>query len=486
MFSMRGMSLVDVIVGSALVLMVFLAFFALLRSSLLVSAVAKATAGATAVTNSQMEYVRSLEYTSIGTVGGIPAGPIPQYATTTLNDIDYVTRTFIEYADDPRDGFAGADSNGITTDYKHVRIEVSYTLRAQARSVSLVSNAAPPSIESTTGGGTLRAVIVDAVGLPVSGASVQVVNASTSPTINVTTFSDIAGVVDLPGAPASTQYQIYVLKSGYSSAQTYARDASNQNPTPGYMTIVANQTTTGTFAIDLLSAFTLRTFSPIAPNAFTDGFDDGAGLVDSDNTTTGGSALTLSGTPGAYPASGDARSTTTAPAYLAQWTNADAAITAPVGTDAHFSVATGDGALIPDAALPGNSTGFMGTVDLSSLSTTTYPSLSLVAALSSSNPLLTPSLSDWTIAYEEGPVPLPNVSFTLTGAKTKGSTIAGDPVFKTIIATTTDETGLRSSSLEWDSYDLVIPGYTTESAAPEPPYEVLPGTALDAMLIISN
>lgn len=479
------MTLIDVLIGSALVLVIFLAFFALLRSSLLVSGIAKAKAGATAVANSQIEYVRSLEYANVGTVGGIPAGVVPQYATTTLNNIAYGTRTFIEYADDPADGSGASDGNGITTDYKHVRVAVSYTVRGETREVSVVSNIAPPSIETTSGGGTLRANVVDATGAAVSGASVRVVNASTSPAIDVTTFSNTSGVVDFPGAPASTQYQVYVAKTGYSSAQTYPRDGTNQNPTPGYLTVVANATTASTFAIDRLATLTLRTFSPIAANSFSDLFNDASKIVSSPNTQVTGGTLTLSGAPGSYAGSGSARATTTAPAYLASWTSATASISAPAGTDARFSVATPDGTLLPDAVLAGNSTGFTSPVSLAGVATTTYPALTLVASLSSSDVNQAPAINDWAVDYTEGPLPLPNVPLTLTGVKTKGSTGAGAPIYKTVIATTTDSTGVRTLSLEWDSYSLSVTGHTVIDAEPEAPYEVLPGSTNTGVLILS-
>ncbi len=480
------MTLIDTLVGSALVLIVFLAFFGLLRASLLVSGVAKAKAGATAVANSQIEYIRSLDYGNVGTVGGIPAGVVPQYATTTLNNIAYGMRTFIEYADDPADGSGASDSNGIITDYKHIRVAVTYTVREQTREVSLVSNLVPPSIETTSGGGTLRANVVDATGLPVSGASVRVVNAATSPTIDVTTFSSTAGVVDLPGAPASDQYEIYVSKTGYSEAQTYERDATNANPTPGYLTVVADSTTASTFAIDLLSTLTLRTFSPIAPNSFTDSFNDMSGLASSPNTQVTGGALTLSGTTGTYAASGSAQASSTEPTYLATWESAGTTYTEPAGTDIHYSVATSDGTLLPDAVLAGNSAGFTGTVSLSGISTSTYPGLTLVASLSSSDPNVTPQFLDWTINYTEGPLPLPNVPLTITGAKTIGSTSGGAAIYKTEIATTTDASGVRTMTLEWDSYDVVSTGYTIDILqSSEVPIEVLPASTVTGMLLLN-
>lgn len=481
----KGMSFVDVIIGSAFVLVLFLAFFGLLRASLLVSAVAKAKAGATAIATSQIEYVRSLTYDQIGTVGGIPAGIVPQTATSTLNGIDYVVRTFIEYTDDPADGEGVADENGITTDYKVVKVAVTYEERGLPREIAMVTNAVPPGIETTTGGGTLRVDVADAVGAAVAGATVRIVNDAVSPAIDLTTFSDAAGTVLLGGAPTSTDYQVYVSKDGYSSAQTYERDATNQNPTPGYLTVVENTTTAGTFAIDVLGTLIVSTFTPVQAALWTDLFNDGSGLADSDGTTVDAGALVLAGAPGAYPAAGDARSVAVAPTYLAEWENASSTLSTPLGTEVEFSVATGAGLLIPDTDLPGNSAGFTGVVDLSGLSTTTYPSLSLVANLSSSDPMQTPSVLDWGIGYDEGPIPEPNVPLTLTGTKTIGSTGAGDPLYKHEIATTTGATGVLTIELEWDSYDVAVTGYTVVSEEPLRPYEVLPAVATSSVLILA-
>lgn len=479
------MSLVDVIVGIALILIVFLALLGLLRASLLISSSSKAKAGATAVAATQMEYIRSLSYDTVGTVGGIPAGPIEQYATTTMNGIPYGVRTLIQYVDDPKDGSGSADSNGITTDYKRARVATTYQFRGEEREIVLVSNVVPPSIETTAGGGTLRINVVDAVGGAVAGASVHIENPSTSPAIDVTTFSDIAGSVSLPGAPASTDYRITVTKDGYSTAETYARDATNQNPTPGYLTVALNQTTTGTFAIDVLSSFTLRTFEPIRPAVSSDTFADSAHLEELLSAQVSAGALTLSGAPGSYALSGSARSTTTAPTYLASWTSVDVSASLAAATSYAISVTDSAGGLLPDAVLPGNSTGFTSfPIDLTDVSTTTYPGLSLRAALTSADGLSTPSIEDWEIAFTEGPLPLPNVSFTFTGAKKKGTTGAGDSIYKTVIDSTTDATGSRALSLEWDVYTLDIPGYTFVSPTSTLPHALEPGTTTEAIYII--
>jgi len=479
------MSLIDVIVGSALILIVFLALLGLLRSSLLVSSSAKAKAGATAVASTQMEYIRSLSYDSVGTIGGIPAGPVAQFATTTLNGIPYGVRTFVEYVDDPKDGSGSGDSNGIPTDYKRVRITTTYIFREEEREVAIISNVSPRSLETTTNGGTLLVNVVSAVGLPLAGASVRVQNASVSPVIDVTTFSDLAGEVSLPGAPTSTAYQITVGKDGYSTAQTYVRDATNQNPTPGYLTIARNQTTSGTFAIDALSSLIVRTFSPVRAASSTDTFLSAAGVASMTNTQVLGGALSLAGAPGSYALTGTALSSTTIPTYLYEWTSVNASRSVPAGTSATLSIADASGTLLPDSVLPGNSAGFSSfPVSLAGVSTTTYPGLTLRASLSSASASSTPQVLDWTVAYEEGPVPLPNVAFELTGAKRKGTTGAGTPIYKTIVSTTTGALGAVTLPLEWDVYVLLLTGKTLVSASSSPPYSLSPGASLLSDLIV--
>lgn len=481
---LRGMSLVDVIVGSAIVLIVFLALIGLLRASLLISGVSKAKAGATAIADSQIEYVRSLDYDSVGTIGGIPSGVIAATSTQTLNGIMYNTRTYIEYVDDAADGLGVADTNSITTDYKRIRVSVAYTVRETAREVAVITNYAPPGIETTTNGGTLRIAVVGATGAAVAGASVAIVNASTSPAVNLTTFSDSFGIVDLPGAPTSTEYRITVSKNGYSSAQTYARDATNQNPAPGYLTVVKNVTTTGTFAIDLMSALTLRTLYPMAAASTSDSFVDASKLASQSSTAVSGGVLRLANASG-YALSGNARSITIAPTGLASWTRVGATVQTTASTSLYIRVMDSAGVLIPDAVLPGNSAGFTTfPISLSTISTTTYPSLALSMDLATVSTTTTPSLLDWTLEYQAGPTPVPNVAFTLTGAKTKGSTGSGSPIYKTTVASTTSALGVRAMSVEWDSYTLSLTSFDVIDACTSPPYALTPGMSYDHALYL--
>lgn len=485
MKALRGMSLMDVIVGTAMILIVFVALMGLMRASILISGVSKARAGATSIADTQMEYIRALDYDVVGTVGGIPSGVVLATSTQSLNGIAYSTRTLIEYVDDSADGLAGADTNGITTDYKRIKVEVTYSVRDTPRTVSVISNYAPPSIETTTNGGTLTITVVNAAGVAVPGATVNVTNSSTSPAVNFSTFSDANGLVQLPGAPTSTEYRIGVSKTGYSTATTYARDTTNQNPTPGYLTVVKNQTTSGTFAIDFFSSLTLQTLYPILPASTTDLFTSSTQLASQTNTQVTGGAVTLASLGAGYSLTGSALQTTITPSYLSAWTQASSTLSTPAGTSIRVYVKDSTGALLPDAVLAGNSTGFTSfPINLSAVSTSTYPSVALYADFSSNSTTTTPALLDWRVDYLAGPTPVPNVPFTLTGAKTIGSTGVGSPIYKTTISTTTSSQGTRTMSLEWDSYKLGLTSFDVIDACTPPSYALSPNTAYNNVLYL--
>jgi hypothetical protein len=488
--SSRGFSLIDVIVGIALMLVLFLALFGLLRASLVLSTITKAKAAAVELASTDMEYLRGLSYSALGTVGGIPAGTVPQTATSTIDGITYVTSTFIEYVDDPADGTGTNDTNGITTDYKVGEVTVTYTIYGLTKTVRLVSNFVPQGIETTTNGGTLSIHVVDATGANMGNATVQVVNTSLSPTVNLTTYTDSAGLVTLGGAATSSQYQITVSRTGYSSAQTYARVSPNMNPTPGYLTVVMNQTTSTTFAIDKLASLALASFSPAVTTAFTDTFTSSANLASQTNTQVSGGALTLSN--GAYPVgyalSGSAHSLPFSPSYLDGWGILSASIATSTGTSVVVHVDDTAGALLPDSVLPGNSVGFSSfPVVLTTIATSSYPGLSLEADLTSDATTTTPSLLTWSLSHTEGPESLPNVAFTLTGTKTIGTTSGGASLYKTIVNDTTGAHALKNESLEWDAYSLALSGGAPliESCSAAP-YQLQPGTATTTTLIIGT
>jgi hypothetical protein len=81
-------------------------------------------------------------------------------------------------------------------------------------------------------------------------------------------------------------------------------------------------------------------------------------------------------------------------------------------------------------------------------------------------------------------VPLPNIAFSLTGAKTIGTTDASAPIYKTNVSATTDASGSAAQSLEWDSYALTLAGHDVVDACNAPPYNLSPGASLASALYL--
>lgn len=140
----RGVTLIDTVVGTALMLVVFVGIAGAFQLSIDVVTSNKSRAGAIALADERMEYIRSLAYASVGTSGGNPSGAIAQSETVVMNGISYTRRTVIVYVDDPKDGLAGADSNGITRDYKAIKVDVSWRSRIGVRHIILVTRISPP------------------------------------------------------------------------------------------------------------------------------------------------------------------------------------------------------------------------------------------------------------------------------------------------------------------------------------------------------
>lgn len=491
-FFSAGATLIDTLVSTALMLVVFVGISGAFQLSIDVITNNKARAGAIALSNERMEYIRSLPYDQVAVVGGIPAGSIPATESVALNGIPYTRRTLVLYADDPKDGLGAADQNGIIADYKEVKTEVSWESRYGTRRISLTSRVSPVGIESATSGGVLSLSIVHAGGQPVSGALVTIVNTTLNPGVNISVYSDALGVVQVIGAPAGAGYQITASRSGYTTAKTYDATTQNTNPTPGHLTVANGQTTTAQFAIDLVATKNIRTYQPVQPGTWTDAFSDMSKLAASNDIEVSGGTLKLAGGLGSHASSGAANSIAIAPSDLARWITVSWDDTRPAQTNILYRVYSGDGtSLIPDAMIPGNSTGFSAPpVSLTGVSTSTYPSLSVQTTLGTADPAVTPEITSWDVSYEQGPLPLPNVTFGLKGTKTIGSGPGG---FIYLYSTTTlssgPSAGVNVANLEWDSYTISVDGVLTNydiSSSCEPQPEALsPGAYLESKITLS-
>lgn len=490
--SSRGFGFIDAIVATSLLVIAFLGIFGLIRLSVQLIGVSKAKVGATALANEQMEFIRSLPYSEVAVEGGIPAGEIPQEEEVSLNNITYTRRTSIQYVDDPADGTAASGTDPIFTDYKVTRVEVSWQFRGAEKEVVLISNIVPKGLETTEGGGVLWITVLDALGIPMQGAEVHVTNDTTDPVVDVSTFTNLAGQAVFPGAATGTNYAITVMRDGYSSAQTYEATAENPNPNPGHLTVVLDTITYATFQIDEVAQKTVATFEPVRTATWTDPFDDSSLIESLTNTEVVSGEVRLLNT-GTYPPEGEVVSVGIAPTYLAGWQEALWEDGTSASTTATYHVEyldeTSGFIPVPDSALPGNSTGFdTPPIDLSGLSSETYDTLRLIGELGTVDPNQTPSITEWQIVYDEGPIPLPDIPFTMRGEKTIGTDGGGLPIYKYSESLQTDDSGvLVLPDLEWDIYtiDVTTGGLTVAEICPPQPLALNPGVVATTSIILS-
>jgi prepilin-type N-terminal cleavage/methylation domain-containing protein len=236
----KGFTLVEVVVGMALVVLVFLGIYGAFVAVLRTVGQSTAEASAIALANQKMEEIRNLPYNQVGTLNGIPSGSIAQQENVERNHLSFNIRTTIIYIDDPFDGVAPADT--LPIDYKRVKVQISWS-GWMGGEFLLISDIAPKGIENTQGGGILKIKVFDASGDGVSQADIHLVNLKTTPTIDATYKTDNEGGLVLAGAPTSTEgYQITVAKSGFSQERTYG-SAEIANPAKPSVSVFQAQVT---------------------------------------------------------------------------------------------------------------------------------------------------------------------------------------------------------------------------------------------------
>lgn len=484
----RGFSLVEVIVASALMSLFFGGLMSGVQLMISMIGHSKAEAGARSLAVSKMEYIRSLDYDSVGTVSGIPSGNIPQASTTTLNNIAYTERVLIQYLDREEDGFGENDDNGLTEDSKRIKIEYTWNIRGENDSLVIISDVIPRGIETTSGGGTLLINVFDSSVQPVVGADVHVFNNSVATdTIDVIVTTNANGIANFPGAPARGGYQITVTKDGYSTDQTYSATPENPNPNPSHVSVSVGTVSTTYFSIDLLSDLTLRAISTPVKGVFSDSFSDSSQLSTSTDIAIVGGSLVLAG-GGTYEETGTAFSVASEPSSITSWESIDFNGVSAESNDYRVRVYSAQivgsstvYTLIPDSALTSNSVGFIsGPVDITSIDSTTYPSLALGVTLTTTDSSVTPELQDWSITHVESESPVVGATFSVVSSKIIG-TNDGQPVPKYSSSVTTNGSGeVVLSNIEWDAYDITIDGdiegYDIAESYAAIPYAVSPNT----------
>lgn len=261
----RGFTLIESLVGLGLLLIVMSAVLALYYSGIQAVGIARARITAIALANEQLELVRNLPYSQIGTTTGWPTGSLLATKTIDQNGLRFTVTTYPKYVDDPFDGnalgtIAGKPVDTQPSDYKLVEIRVCWSHYPCLKPVSVSSTISSLRAEGDDGTGSLFIQTLNAGGLSTGQATVTVTNASTTPAINITSSTDINGILLLSSLPpAQDTYHITITKAGFNDDYTLAPTAQNPNPTKKDASVFANQVTPLTFFVDRTANLALLT-----------------------------------------------------------------------------------------------------------------------------------------------------------------------------------------------------------------------------------
>ncbi len=265
--------LVSSIVIAILAISIFSAYIALNSTAIFAK---QKTIGTELATN-QIEYLKSLPYDSLAVAGGaIPsANPLPNSTTITLDTIDYVIKTSINYVDDAHDGCAAYPNETVKNllcrnlpapsgapltdlnpaDYKIVNVKA-YVNDKKVAELDTQIAARVAETDSTTG--ALIVKVIDAAGNPVSGATVNVANSTISPAISLNDSTDANGIAIFYGLTPDTgnDYAVTSSKTGYSTLTTIKPNGSLAPNYPS-QNIIVQQSSSVTMTINPKGEYSL-------------------------------------------------------------------------------------------------------------------------------------------------------------------------------------------------------------------------------------
>lgn len=260
--AVRGQSLIGITIAIAIFSILASAILTVVNSSFRFVAFNRARITGRHLAQEKIEFIRNLPYDDVGTSGGFPTGSLPQEENIVRNKLNYTVKIAIVYVDDPFDGTqGGSPADTLGSDYKRVRVEVSWEGLTASRSnpIVLLTDIVPKGVETTEGGGTLSIIVFDSNGEPVPQASLHIVQNSVSPNIDVTFQTADNGRFIFTGIPVCVScYEITVTKSGFSSERTYST-SEVANPTKPHQTILEGELTEISFSIDTVSILNIAT-----------------------------------------------------------------------------------------------------------------------------------------------------------------------------------------------------------------------------------
>ncbi|MBU3964423.1 type II secretion system GspH family protein [Patescibacteria group bacterium] len=469
-----GFTLIEVLVATLLISIIFLGIFGGFQLAVRVVAQSKARMQAVYLASEKIEEMRGLNFVDIETT----------QESIVVNGVEYNTETIVEDFDDCADGtIEGFDCSGAIVlpdtapdDYKKIKVRVSWQTFFGGEMV-LSSYAASESLETGEGKGAMRVSLSDSLGQPIeiltgdqlapcSASSINIINNGYGLDQCYGTDTNNPGVrvLILDESLEPDDYKIIVSKSGYAAAETFRSGDTYggtiiSTPNRKNPTINEGELYPITFIIDLLSDLNISTALAWSGDSFFDTFLNQNKISTIENLiVSNGQATLATSSPISYFDSGYLESTPIVPGEITEWYDFEWSELEDTDTDITYQVfyaTSSSWLLVPDIDIPGNSSGLeMSPVDLSQMDINKYSELKIGANFSTSDVLKTPTLYEWRASWKNGEETIiSNVSFDIRGDKTVGTDIEEYLIYKYSETLTSDSGGHKLiSGLETDNY----------------------------------
>ncbi len=258
----KGFTLIETLVSSAI--FILLTFSGYKAFGVLMNAVtaSRAKLAATSIANEKFEIIRNLPYLDVGILGGLPVGKLTRTQNISRDNYSFTIQTTIRSVDDPFDGTIGGNPpDSSSADYKLADLDITCTNCKNLSPLKFTTLIAPRALETASNNGALFVQIFDAGGVPVSNATLRIVNTQTNPDTIIDEVTDNNGWVKIVDAPPGINaYNIVATKSGYTQDQTYIPGGgAGPNPLTPDPTVVVQQVTQTPLSIDKVSSLMVST-----------------------------------------------------------------------------------------------------------------------------------------------------------------------------------------------------------------------------------
>lgn len=229
-----GFTLIEVLLAGVMLAIIGAPITAVLASGATIGRLARERTGVDQLAQTQIETIRTLGYTQVGTVGGNPPGTLAASTSTTLPSGEAVTvTTRVTWVSDPAGAYV------TNADYKKVVLTVARTSDGKqlAQDTTYVASASAPPLSGTSWVQIKRTVLDAVKATPMVGASVNLTGGPSSE--NRTDTTDASGAVLFPALNSSSNsLPVYTLATTYTGYFVFPDDISPGSPssipsTPG-------------------------------------------------------------------------------------------------------------------------------------------------------------------------------------------------------------------------------------------------------------